>query len=84
MQKMLGIRETKNETASQDRRLQHTVVQYLDVSAEVDKKFLKERISDRIRDQISRKHLQCYFKLCGLGCTLSCTDRLLAALRRAR
>ena len=51
------------ETASQDGRLQRTVVQYLDVSAEVDKNVFQERISERMRDQINREHLQCYFKL---------------------
>ena len=54
------------ETASQHRRLQRTVVQYLDVSAEVDKNVLSERISERMRDQINREHLQCYFKLWSL------------------
>ena len=53
------------ETASQDRRLQRTVVQYLDVFSEVDKNVLRERISERMRDQINREHLQCYFKLRG-------------------
>ena len=31
------------ETASQDRRLQRTVVQYLDISVEVDKNVFQER-----------------------------------------
>ena len=59
------------ETAGEDRRLQRTVVQYLDVSAEVDKNVLQERTSEGMRDQISREHLQCFFKLLGLGCMLS-------------
>ena len=58
--------------------------QYLDVSAEIDKNVVQERISDGMRDQISRKYLQCYFKLWGLGCMLGCADRVLAALRWAR
>ena len=58
--------------------------QYLDVSVEVDKNVLQERISEGMRDQIRRKHLQCYFKLWEIGCTLSCTDRVLAALSWAR
>ena len=64
------------EIASKDRRLQRTAEQYLDVIVEVDKNVLQER-----RDQISREHLQCYFKLWRLGCLLRCTDRVLAALR---
>ena len=50
----------------------------------VDKNVFQERISERMRDQINPEHLQCYFKLWGLGCMLSCTDRVLVALRRAR
>ena len=69
------------ETASQDQRSQRTVVQYLDVSAKVDKNVLQERISEKMRDQIKREHLQCYCNLWGLGCMLSCADRVLAALR---
>ena len=67
-------------TASQDQRLQRTVVQYLDVSAEVDKTVFQERMSEGMRDQISRKHVQCHFRLWELGWTLS-TDRVFAALR---
>ena len=70
-----------SESASQDRRLQRAVVQYLDVSAEVDKNVFQERFSVRMRDRINREHLQCYFKVWGLGCMLRCTDRVLAALR---
>ena len=55
------------EIASQDRRLQRTVKQYLDVSVEVDKNVLQERISEGMRDQIKREHLRCYFKLWELG-----------------
>ena len=69
------------ETASQDRRFQRTVQEHLDVSVEVDKNVFQERISEGMRDQIIRKHLQCSFKVCGFGCTLSSTDRVLAALR---
>ena len=68
-------------TASQDQRLQRTVVQYFDVSAEVDKTVFQERISEGMRDQISRKHVQFHFKLWELGWALSSTDRVLAALR---
>ena len=52
------------EIASQDRRLQRTVVQYLDVSVEVNKNVLQERISERMRDTLSREYLQCDFQLC--------------------
>ena len=58
-----------------------TVEQHLDVSVEVDKNVVLERISEGMRDQISRTHLQCYFKLWALGRTLSSTYRVLAALR---
>ena len=37
--------------ASQDRRLQRTVEQYLNVSVEVDKDVLPERVSERISEQ---------------------------------
>ena len=40
------------------------VEQSLDVSVEVDQNVLQERISEGMRDKISRKHVQCYFKLC--------------------
>ena len=49
------------EIASQDRR---TVVQYLDVSVEVNKNVLQERISERVRNKLSREYLQCDFQLC--------------------
>ena len=62
------------KTTSQERiSARRTVEQYLDVSAEVDKNVLQERISEGTRDQISRKHLQCCLKWWELGCTLSCS-----------
>ena len=81
LRKRLGRVIKLPETASQDRRLQRTVVQYLDVSAEVNKNDHQERFCERMRDQINRQHLQYYFKLWELGCMLRCTDRVLAALR---
>ena len=69
------------ETASQGRRLQRTVEQYLDVSVEVDKDVFPIQVSGEMRDQISRKHQECYSKLCGFWCALSLWRRGLAALR---
>ena len=46
------------ETASQDRRLQRTVVQYLDVSVEVNKNVCQERISEGMRDKLGQEYLQ--------------------------
>ena len=43
------------ETAGQDQRLQRTVVQYLDVSVEVDRNVFQERISGRMHDKLSRE-----------------------------
>ena len=51
------------ETASQDRRLQRTVEQYLDVSVEVDKNVQLERISERMHDKLSREYLKWGFQL---------------------
>ena len=39
------------ETAGPGRRLQRTVVQYLDVSVEVNKNVLRERICEGMRDK---------------------------------
>ena len=58
--------------------MQRTVVQYLDVSAEVDKNVFQELIYEGMRDQISRKHLQCYFKLWEIWSTLCTSERVRA------
>ena len=58
----IGVIEVP-ETASQDRRLQHTVEQAFVDRVEAVKIALQERISAGMRDQISREYLQCYFTL---------------------
>ena len=65
------------ETAGQDRRLQRTVEQHLDVSVAVDKNVLQERISERMHDKLSRKYLQWGFMLWRywmILCLLKCDD----------
>ena len=57
-----GVMEVP-QTAGQDRRLQRTVQQCLDVSVEVDKNVLPERVSERMHDKLRREYLQCGFHL---------------------
>ena len=52
-----------SEASSQDWRLQRAVVQYLELSVEVDKNVFQERISERMHDKLSREYLQCGIQL---------------------
>ena len=60
-----------------------TVEQYLDVSVEVDKNVLQERISEEMRDQISRKRVQCCFMLWEIWSTLCTGERVRADVDKA-
>ena len=60
---MAGLSKYPRLHASQDRRLQRTVVQYLDISDEANKNVLRERIFEGMRDKLRREYLQCGFQL---------------------
>ena len=66
------------ETASQDRRLQRTVEQAFVDCAEAGKIAFQERISERMRDQIKREYLKCYFKPWVWWISLRTGERVLA------
>ena len=66
------------ETASQDWRLQRTLEQAFVDHAETDKIAFQERMSEKMRDQISREYLKCYFKLWVWWISLRTGERVLA------